>query len=435
MTPSDKIPEGKFIRSYIGSKTAVNVGSKVFGYMVKKPFLSKSRQTQEIKKLHRKNAKSIFSALILLKGTALKIAQMLSMEMEFIPEEIRIELEKSYNQVPPLNRAIVRKVLFNEFGDESDTLFRFFNDHAFAAASLGQVHQADDHQNNTLAVKIQYPGIAGTIKNDMFMVKNLLKPLPEYKFIRPSLQEIEVKLEDEVNYQQEADNLMYFKKNLKMSQVVIPGVYPLLSGRTVLSTDMIQGPSLDQWLKKNQSQEDKNKVANLLNQIFITSLYRLNTIHADPNPGNFIIVSNNKIGLIDFGCIKKFKPGFVNLYSDLVKTAQKKDKDNYFRIARKMKIFNKDLNPDIESDIIGILFEISDIFSRLYTSETFDFGKNKSFLSDITQSMKKMQPYVKHFDSNPEFVFLDRTRYGLFRIFGKMNACVKIRNPFEYGDS
>jgi len=170
---SDIIPKGKIKRTFSSGKIAVKMGTNQLGFMVKRPFLSKESQELSREKKDTMNAQILFSGLSLLRGTALKAAQMMSLESEYIPESMRKELEKSYNQVPPINRALVRKIILNSFNTPPENVFKTFNSKAFAAASLGQVHLATTDNDETLAVKIQYPDISKTIANDINLLKTI----------------------------------------------------------------------------------------------------------------------------------------------------------------------------------------------------------------------------------------------------------------------
>ncbi len=160
---TETIPRSKWKRGLSGGKTAAAMGRKTLKYLARKPFLREGKREEEKSALNRENAVLLFEGLSLLKGTALKIAQLLSMEMEIFPPEITRELQKSYHKVPPLNRALVRKTVQNALGAPPESIFDAFESTAFAAASLGQVHRAVTQKGERLAVKIQYPGIRETI--------------------------------------------------------------------------------------------------------------------------------------------------------------------------------------------------------------------------------------------------------------------------------
>ena len=184
---NDTIPQGKFKRTISSGKMVTRLGTNQLGYYLKKPFLSKEKKYCLEKKKDIKNARILFNGLSLLRGTALKAAQMLSFESDVIPGAVRKELEKSYNQVPPINRALARKIILNNFKAPPEEVFEFFDSKAFAAASLGQVHHAKSCDGKEMAVKVQYPDIAKTISNDILLLKGILRPMSHYNIIKTAI--------------------------------------------------------------------------------------------------------------------------------------------------------------------------------------------------------------------------------------------------------
>lgn len=427
----NEIPESKLKRSIVSGKTAAKVGGKVLKYYTKKPFLSKEKQTEAKADLDQKNAEILLKGFSLLKGTALKIAQFLSLESDIVPSAIQKELEKSYNQVSPINRALVRKIIQNSFNEPLENIYSAFDTNAFSAASLGQVHYATTQNGEHLAVKIQYPGISKTIKNDIELVKNFLKPLPDYKLILPVIKEVEARLFEEVDYLQEAENIAYFSKNLNLKGVTVPYVNIKVSSSTVLSMEYLSGTVLNEWINTNPPAEQRNKVAQTIFDIFLKSFYELNCIHADPNPGNFIIQDNLNIGLVDFGCVRRFEPEFISLYLQMHNALFMDDRTEILRTLKALHFFNSKTDPKIETKISTAFSKFSRWFSRPYKEDVFDFRLNSDFLIEGKKLMNEFSRFRNHFNLNPDFVFFDRTRYGLFRLFERMQARVKFRNPYE----
>ncbi len=428
---NENMPEGKFKRTVVGTGTAAKVGGKVLKYLVKKPFLSEENKKTAKKELSEESAITIFKSLTFLKGTALKIAQFLSMEFDLLPEELRNELSKSYNKVPPLNRAIVRKILNEQYEESCENVFNAFDGKAFAAASLGQVHRAESHSGNKLAIKIQYPGVRNTIKSDLKLVKTMVRPLSNASFLLPMLDEIEEKLTEETDYIKEAESLSFFKENLEMDSVIVPKLYEKYNSDVLIATEYIEGVSLDEWIKEKPSHEDKNKIATILYEIFLKGFYELNCIHADPNPGNFIITKDLKVGLIDFGCIKRFESGFKDIYSSLNKSILTGDSE-YFTFFNDLNMLKKGTSKKIRDEITQIMFKISKWYNRFYKDEYFDFRDNKDIFSEPMDYFKELGKHRKYFNSQPDFVFLDRTRYGIYRIFEQMQVRIKLRNRYEW---
>lgn len=427
-----EIPRGKWQRSYTTGKTAAKISGKVLKYLAKRPFLSSGKKEQAKEDLDRDSAKILFSGLSLLKGTALKAAQMLSLELDIFPAHIRRELGKSYHQVPPINRALVRRIIQNNLKQPPEKVFRSFDTQAFAAASLGQVHRAISLEGEEFAVKIQYPDIANTITSDIRLVKAAVRPLAEYELVCIALKEIEEILLLETDYEKEAANLEFFAKHLQMENVKIPEVDYRISGKTILSQTHFHGPTLNEWLKTNPDRYEVDAVAQTLHDIFLKGFYELNCIHADPNPGNFIILNDCEIGLIDFGCVKRFDSKFVNLYNQLACISANGEESLPLSLLRELEVFPPDMDTKVEQELYKYMVAFNRWFGRPYQKKVFDFKENSDYILEGKEILKGIQRYRKHINSiNTNFIFLDRTRYGLFRLFEQMGARVRIRNKYE----
>lgn len=428
---SRDIPTGKWERSLSGGKTALRIGGKVLKYLSEKPFLPEEQRQSARESLDRESADILFKGLSVLKGTALKIGQMLSLELDALPSEIRAELEKSFNQAPPINRALVRKVIFNSLGTPPERAFRSFDPTAFSAASLGQVHRAVALTGEPLAVKIQYPGIGDTIESDIAMIKGIIKSMPSCRLVLPVLDEIRARLVEETDYEREAENTTYFRERLRVDRVSVPRVFRETTTGRVLSLSFMEGLPVNEWLKQGPGQEERDRVAQTLYDIFVESLYGLHTIHADPNPGNFIVGEDLDIRLVDFGCVKRFDKDFAGLYRRVVQAALKGSRSDHEDVLRAMNI-GPDLDPESLGRMTEATYEIGRWFARLYGEERFDFGANHAFVREGRQLMQKMFAFRKSIrEVNTDFVFLNRTRYGLIRLFQLMEARVGIRNPYE----
>ncbi|MCJ2164210.1 MULTISPECIES: AarF/ABC1/UbiB kinase family protein [unclassified Pseudodesulfovibrio] len=434
MTPRDDTPQGRMGRGLVYGGMAARMGGTYLKYAAQKPFFSMDGKTQAKRTMNEKNAEVLFGGLSRLKGTALKIAQLLSLELDIFPPEIRAQLEKSYTDVPPMNRAMARKVLINAYGTRPEKIFESFESTAFAAASLGQVHRAVDFEGNALALKIQYPSIRQTIHDDIRLLRGLLRPFAEYRTLEPTIEEIETRFMEETDYLAEAANIRFFRNNLILDAITVPHVFEDLCTDRVLCMSIMEGQTLNHWLASNPSQDDRDTVARRLNRIFLKSLYELDCIHADPNPGNFIIGNDLTIGLVDYGCIKRFTHEFVLIYKKLPQIIIRGDKAAYFDALRGMQIVDKELSPAVEEAIFECAYAVGKWLGRLYESEFFDFGAESGFISEGKETMRAMLKQRRHFTMNPDLIFLDRTRYGLLRIFEQLKCRISLRNPYENDD-
>ena len=428
-----KVPSGKLRRGIISSATTARVGVNVLGYLVRKPFLDGDARQAAREKADAKSARLLFSCLSMLRGAALKAAQLLSLEVELLPEAVCTELEQSYSQVLPMNRVLARKAAANALGCDPGEVFASFTATAFAAASLGQVHEATCPEGAKLAVKLQYPGIRQTIGDDMGLIRGTLGRLPDVRGIAQVFNEIEARFLEETDYRLEADNMAFFRDNLTVAGVRVPEVWEKGCGQEILCAQRLPGLPLNQWLKTNPGLEARNLVAARLNAVFLQSFYRLGRIHADPNPGNYIIGEDLSLGLVDFGCVKSFTPKFVELYRKLPQAMVNGDRDRYFDLLRSLRFIEEKLDAQTEEAIYETAYDFGRWLGRLYASEEFDFAAAPGCIAKGRELSRAMWKHRRHFSMNPDMVFLDRTRYGLLRIYEKLGCRVRLRNAYEWG--
>lgn len=257
----------------------------------------------------------LFRALNQLKGTALKLSQLLSAHADFLPPAIRAELAKGCYQVTPLNRALVHKVFRTEFGKAPEQLFAHFDGEAFAAASLGQVHHARLDDGTQVAVKVQYPGIGASIRSDLAMLRTMLQAaggglLPPRALVDQVMGEAAAKLAEELDYEHEAAQLAWFGQHVSMPGIAIPRAVATHSSQRVLTMQHLDGLHLDQWLASGPAQEERDRFGQLLFDWFCYSLFELGRLNADPHPGNFLFMPDGRLGVLDFGCTRAVSSEF-----------------------------------------------------------------------------------------------------------------------------
>jgi len=338
MSTSKKVPTSTLSRSAIAGAAVTKIGLKHAGYKVRKAFSTKTSDTKdsETKSSQAKSNEQsqqheeqigelVFTVLSQLRGTAIKLSQLLSMETDILPETIRNKLKSACHEVPPINKALVRKQMVQELGNTPKQLFKEFDSEAFSAASIGQVHRALSFNDEKLAVKVQYPGIGATIDSDLKMLEKLFwllakttHSMPKKQVITLVLAEIKNRLSEEINYKIEAKNLNWFVQEMKLNGIVIPKVNQQLSTARVLSMEMLTGQHLDKWLDNKPNQLQRNALGQKLFDFFWYSALTLKKIHADPHPGNFLVLANEQLGVVDFGCVRNLSDGFVNSFTAMM---------------------------------------------------------------------------------------------------------------------
>ncbi|HHS92015.1 MAG TPA: AarF/ABC1/UbiB kinase family protein, partial [Campylobacterales bacterium] len=291
-TLQKKIPTSKLSRGKVAGKAMLKIGVASGKGAVKRAFMTKEEKALSKSETHAEIAKVLIDSLGELKGVSVKIAQQIALGLPFLPQEYLDEISKSFNSIPPINKALIRKIIKQELGAYPQSAFDSFENNAFGAASLGQVHRAT-LGGKALAVKVQYPGIASSIASDLSVINFGLKRFAKGQNIDHLMNEVEQRLTEEVDYELEAQNTKFYEEHLNHELIVVPTIVESLSTKSVLTSTFLEGVGFEAFLKSNPSQEVRNHYAQLIFDSFFMGLYKLRMIHADPNPGNFIFMPDN----------------------------------------------------------------------------------------------------------------------------------------------
>ena len=249
MKEQTTIPISKVKRASKFVSTGVKVGGNYLKHYAKKALLQEVSQD----KLDEKNASDIYDALSELKGSALKAAQMLSMDQGVLPKAFADKFQMAQYSAPPLSYPLVVRTFEKHLGKKPTELFDTFSKYAINAASIGQVHQATLN-GKKLAVKVQYPGVADSVTNDLRIAKPLAARIMNVKVqdLEPYIKEVESKLIEETDYDLELSKSMEISQLCKnLSNLIFPKYYPEYSSKRIISMDWIDGVHLDEWLNTN----------------------------------------------------------------------------------------------------------------------------------------------------------------------------------------
>jgi predicted unusual protein kinase regulating ubiquinone biosynthesis (AarF/ABC1/UbiB family) len=410
----------------------IKAGGKHLTHIACRPFMNSERIKEDRARLDEQTAEIIFDALSQLKGTALKLAQMLSMDSHLLPEPIRKKLARSCHQAPPLGRPLIRKLFLQEFDNPAEKIFADFEPQAFAAASLGQVHRATSIEGEPLAVKLQYPGIDITINSDLQIMRMMVKRTAYAELLLSSLDEIEQRLQEEVDYHQEANHTEWFRTALQLEQIKIPEVHRHYSSKRILTTSYLSGEHLDQWLLHNPSQTERNHFAQHLYDLFVHSFYGLNVLHADPNPGNYLFADDGTLGLIDFGCVRHFSKDFVSQMPQLLNAYLKQDASAVLHHYRALGMVVDGLSSSEQQHFYDELLKpFGDWLTRPFKVGRFNFSKASSaYLKEGMEIFGQLRQIKKVDVIANEFIYFDRTLFGLYQIFERMEAEVDMEHQW-----
>jgi predicted unusual protein kinase regulating ubiquinone biosynthesis (AarF/ABC1/UbiB family) len=431
MKKIDSIPTGKMERVTKLVTTGVKVGGnylKYYGEKVVNPSLTKD-------KLHESNATDIYDGLKELKGSALKVAQMLSMEKNLLPQSYVDKFSLSQFSVPPLSAPLVRKTFKTYFKQYPEELFDTFSPDSINAASIGQVHKATKN-GKELAVKIQYPGIRESIGSDIALVKpiavrmfNLQGTSDEY------FQEVEDKLTEETDYKLEISQSMTVIIDCeKIDNLLFPRYYPEYSSDKIITMDWMNGIHLSEFCSSNASQEQRDKVGQTLWNFYMYQIHQLKKFHADPHPGNFLVDKNDNLIAIDFGCMKEIPNDFYVPYFEVSTPDSLKDMNYFTKKLFELEILKTTDSPKELAFFTDMFHELLSVFTQPIQAEIFDFAQpefqaqiaalSEKFASDKTLRKMNGNRGSKH------FIYVNRTFFGLYSLMFDIKAKVKI-NDFE----
>ena len=434
MKTLDKIPTGKIERASQLVKTGVKIGGNYVKYYGKK--LVNSELTKD--QLNEDNAEDIYDGLKELKGSALKVAQMLSMEKNMLPKAYVDKFSLSQFSVPPLSAPLVRKTFKKYLGKYPEEVFDSFQKDSVNAASIGQVHKATKDGKN-LAVKIQYPGVAESISSDLALVKPIalkmfnIKGKDADKYFK----EVENKLLEETNYFLEIEQSKEITKACAAIEYLeFPEYYNELSSERIITMDWMNGTHLSDFAKTNFSQEVGNKLGQTLWDFYMFQIHVLRKVHADPHPGNFLVSKEQSLIAIDFGCIKEIPDEFYIPYFELAKKEVIQSKELFTAKMYDLEILTPTDSPK-ELKFFTVMFkEMLTLFTEPLNAEVFDFGADDFWnkIANLSDRFAK-DTEIRKMNGNrgsKHFLYMNRTFFGLFNLLHDLKAQVHINNFKKY---
>ena len=400
-----------------------SLAGSYLAYQVQRPFLDEERAIGQKKAMRLDQAKQVRQELQGLRGPIMKVGQALSMQTHLLGPELIEELSALQMQAPPMHPTLMRAQFKAGFGKYPEEVFRSFEPEPFAAASLGQVHWAVTESGEDVAVKIQYPAMREAIESDFQALRaaGFVGRLTGH--LKKSLiQEVERGIVEETDYVNEAKNIGHFRKALApLDFVRVPEVHRELSSDQVLTMSRVPGLRLQEFLKTNPSQELRDQLGAGLTRLFFFQLFRVQALHADPHPGNYLFNNDGTIGLVDFGCVKYLKPEVVRCYAQFWSREWVNDSKLYAEIIRV--VFGPKTSPN-ELRVRRCMSEIRRFYDEFHplekTQKALDLGDSK-FMDRMAELAKTI---LKNKFLSPEFIFLSRTESGMCNLLHILKARV-----------
>lgn len=423
MKEQNSIPVSKTERSAKFVKTGFQIGGNYLKHYSKKLFNPELSRDE----LNEDNATDIYKSLSELKGSALKIAQMLSMDKNILPKSYVDKFTQAQYNAPPLSGPLIVKTFTKNFGKTPEQIYDKFNLKSTNAASIGQVHTAELN-GKKLAVKIQYPGVGDSISSDLKLVKPFAFRLlgMSEKELNIYVKEVEERLLEETDYILEVKRSIAFSEACSnIPNLRFPKYYPELSGQRIITMDWIDGMHLKEFLATKPSQELRNKIGQALWDFYNYQQHELRAVHADPHPGNFMITDDNNLGVIDFGCIKELPDDFYYPFFSLISSDVILDKGKTIDAFRKLEMIQEGDSPKQIEFYYEMYLEMIKLFAMPYTSPVFNFDNPEFFagLYNYGEKIAKM-PEFKQARGVKHFIYVNRTNFGLYTILQDLKAVV-----------
>lgn len=378
------------------------------------------------------NAERVAERLSEMRGAAMKLGQMLSMDTgDFLPKPLADALSQLRAEAHTLPQKQTRATLQSIYGLDWPELFARFDIEPFAAASIGQVHKAQLHDGRDIVVKLQYPGVLASIDADVDNMATLLRwsgLVPEQVDVAPLLESVKQQLKDEADYELEANHLRSFGEALQEdARFWVPDTVDELSNKHALAMSFVPGEPIESL--EHAEQDTRDRVMTALIELLLIELFELRLVQTDPNFANYRYdYPSGRIVLLDFGATRAFKVKFVNDYRSLAKAAVAGNTARMLAAADRLGYAIGDTEGPYR-DLILDVFNIA--LEPLSTPGVYDFGQ-----SDMPSRMMALSSKItehKDFWQAPpaEAIYFHRKIGGMFMLAHRLQARVPVYDLFQ----
>ncbi len=380
------------------------------------------------------NIERISTKLSKMRGAALKLGQMLSLQdNKVLPEEIQQILLRVQNSAHYMPTYQLNTIMKNELGNNwREECFESFDDVPIAAASIGQVHNAVTKEGEKVVVKVQYPGVADSIDSDLNNVMMLLtasRLLPNGLFLDKTVANARVELKWECDYLREASNMEKFAKLLENNSDTfsVPKVYKNISTKKVLTMERMEGIEI---VKGNWDQETRNRIATGIMKLCLEEIAIYKFMQTDPNWANFLYnPKTKKIELLDFGSARGFGDEFIKNYLGVLRAAIKNDRFKCEEYSLKLGYLTGFESPKMLNAHVDSIIALGEPFNITNNGKCFDF-KNQTVTDRVRGNISTM--LEERLVPPPEETYsLHRKLSGAFLLSARLEAEIPCQTLFE----
>lgn len=404
-------------------RTAIGFGKKVGG----------KNAELVATEIQQRTAEQVFKTLGELKGGAMKFGQAMSIFEVALPEELlgpyRATLTKLQDAAPPMPADTVHACLTEALGDDWRDRFQEFSDLPAAAASIGQVHKAVWHDGRVVAVKIQYPGAGKALMGDLNTVSRMARMFASMSpglDIKPLIAELKARAAEELDYLTESQSQRQFAAAYEGDDdFVVPHV--LAAAPTVVVSEWLEGYSLAEVITSG-TQEERDHFGTLYLRFLMSGPLRAGLLHADPHPGNYRVLPDGRLGVLDFGAVARLPDGPPPAMGQLLRIATLGDADAIVAGLRAEGF----IKPDVEIDA-DTFFAALAPFAEPAEHEYFHFSREWMRGHFTRLSDPRNPDFSVGFKINlpPSYMLIHRVWLGGIGVLSQMDATVPMRGELQ----
>lgn len=384
--------------------------------------------------LHEENAGEIYRTFSELKGGPLKLAQMLSIDQNLLPAAYARQFARAQHSAPPLSYPLVERTFRREFGKNPGEIFDRFSKEAVHGASIGQVHRAEK-DGRSFAVKVQYPGVAQSLRSDLRLVKPFALQVLGLREadVAACFQEVEAKLLEETDYGLELRSGLEISRRCgDIPHLGFAAYFPEFSSARILTMEWVDGETLDVFADGPADQAMRDRVGQALWDFYHRQVHEMGLFHADPHPGNFV-VRDGRVTVLDFGCTKAIGADFYRKQFRFVDPKLPGDPAALVEALEDLDVLLPGDTAEDRRRVISSCRQWLALLARPFHAGTFDFGE-PSFLREIYELGEQnrrdnMLRTMRGRRGSPDTIYVNRTFFGLYSLLSRLRARVRIAMP------
>jgi aarF domain-containing kinase len=433
-----RVPIGRLNRFWVLGTLQAKVAAAYLAWWLRSGYASADKRQRALNETHLKAALQLLGGMTYLRGAIMKVGQIIATHPDVAPEQFADVLGRLHFEAPPMHFSLLREFVRSELGADPEDVFDGFETKAFAAASLGQVHRALlKGTDQRVAIKIQYPNIGRTIRDDFRNMMAFLTPMRlsgDWDNLRAQFEDVRHKLDLETDYEQEAENLRFTRAAYTEDEgIVVPRVFPEVSTKRVLTMEYLPGLHLDKFLATDPPQELRDHFGHKISAAVVRLCHSKHVVYADVQPGNFLFMPDGRLGFIDFGCCHYEDEGDTRFKAEMERCYLRTSKADRTREAMREPLARgNDLTPEQAGDDARIDFILK--FSNwawepILHDGPFDFGDLDYFHRGTAMYGEAFRR--RYMRSRPANTWMIRSIFGLRAMLARLKARVDLGAIFR----